>query len=176
MAVNRKDTGLLGRRDLLGRAIQGSIGLLGLGGLWVGLRTLWPRTGRASALRLQAGRPDDYAVGQVNQQLFREHWVWVIRSKEGFYALSARCTHLGCRLRHQEDQGSAFRCACHASRFTLEGEVLTGPATRPLERVFIQLGSDGLLLVDPTVRYRKEHGEWDRPGAWVRYPQGGEQG
>jgi hypothetical protein len=59
---------------------------------------------------------------------------------------------------------------CHGSAFSGEGDVLRGPATRPMERVAIRRGRDGELRVDPGLRYRKERGEWALPGAFVRYP------
>ena len=166
--VDRQPDRLLGRRGFLSRGIVWSLGAALVGGVLVGLRTLWPRAGKASALRFDAGRPGDYTVGQVNASLLREHWVWVVRSPDGFYALSARCTHLGCRLRHDTARGR-FHCNCHGSTFALDGAVQRGPAARHMERVFIALTPAGRLLVDPDLRYRHEHGEWHRPGAFVRY-------
>jgi glycine/D-amino acid oxidase-like deaminating enzyme/nitrite reductase/ring-hydroxylating ferredoxin subunit len=49
-------------------------------------------------------------------------------------AVSATCTHLGCTIAHDPERG-CWQCPCHGSRFALDGEVLQGPATRPLERV-----------------------------------------
>lgn len=58
----------------------------------------------------------------------------VHRTAEGeLRVLSPRCTHLGCLVRFN-DAESAWECPCHGSRFGTEGEVLEGPATRPLER------------------------------------------
>ncbi|MGW7352308.1 FAD-dependent oxidoreductase [Streptomyces sp. NPDC054784] len=57
----------------------------------------------------------------------------VHRTAEGeIRALSARCTHLGCLVRFNDAEG-AWECPCHGSRFDVDGSVLQGPATRPLE-------------------------------------------
>ncbi len=49
------------------------------------------------------------------------------------HAVSLRCTHLGCLLRFNSAERS-WDCPCHGSRFDLDGTVLEGPATKPLER------------------------------------------
>jgi len=49
------------------------------------------------------------------------------------HAVSLRCTHLGCLLRFNSAETS-WDCPCHGSRFDVDGNVLEGPAVRPLER------------------------------------------
>jgi len=50
------------------------------------------------------------------------------------HARSATCTHLGCHV-HWNRAERSWDCPCHGSRFDMEGQVLNGPATRPLSEV-----------------------------------------
>jgi len=57
----------------------------------------------------------------------------VFRDDDGtLHAVSLRCTHLGCLLRFNAAERS-WDCPCHGSRFDVDGSVLEGPATTPLE-------------------------------------------
>lgn len=47
------------------------------------------------------------------------------------WALSRKCTHLGCKLSYHE-QGNYLECPCHQSRFTVDGTVVKGPAKENL--------------------------------------------
>jgi glycine/D-amino acid oxidase-like deaminating enzyme/nitrite reductase/ring-hydroxylating ferredoxin subunit len=48
------------------------------------------------------------------------------------HAVSSRCTHLGCQVAWNAAERT-WDCPCHASRFTVDGEILNGPAVDPLE-------------------------------------------
>ncbi|MCT4646827.1 MAG: Rieske (2Fe-2S) protein [Carboxylicivirga sp.] len=64
----------------------------------------------------------------------------------GFLALSVKCTHLGCVINTNSKTGG-FNCPCHASQFNQFGEVLSAPATRPLD-IFPITIENGEILVD----------------------------
>ncbi|WP_311765515.1 FAD-dependent oxidoreductase [Streptomyces zingiberis] len=56
----------------------------------------------------------------------------VYRDEEGaVHAVSARCTHMGCMVAFNAGE-RAWECPCHGSRFGVDGEVIQGPAVRPL--------------------------------------------
>jgi 3-phenylpropionate/trans-cinnamate dioxygenase ferredoxin reductase component len=59
----------------------------------------------------------------------------VYRDGEGVvHAVSAVCTHMGC-LVEWESGDRVWGCPCHGSRFDPEGNVLQGPAKKPLKGV-----------------------------------------
>lgn len=55
------------------------------------------------------------------------------------------CTHLGCTFPWNETTGR-FECPCHGSRFDEQGNVLRGPADKPLQLVKVQAGDDYIWI------------------------------
>jgi cytochrome b6-f complex iron-sulfur subunit len=57
-----------------------------------------------------------------------------------------RCTHLGCTVPWVAGE-KQFHCPCHGSLYNEKGEVIGGPAPRPLDIFPIKL-VDGNLVVN----------------------------
>ncbi|WP_086663747.1 Rieske 2Fe-2S domain-containing protein [Lentzea kentuckyensis] len=57
-------------------------------------------------------------------------------STDTFMAFVATCTHQGCPVTPAD---SGFRCPCHGSTFDGNGQVTSGPATKPLTKVPVRV-------------------------------------
>jgi Rieske Fe-S protein len=66
--------------------------------------------------------------------------VYIDRSGDSYRALSATCSHLGCRVRWDEGK-SQYRCPCHGGVYDREGKVVAGPPPRPLRRVNVRVNA-----------------------------------
>ncbi|MEU9187488.1 FAD-dependent oxidoreductase [Streptomyces sp. NPDC048484] len=81
-----------------------------------------------------SGSADDLAPGEGALVRIDGHRCAAYRDDDGeLHAVSARCTHLGCLVAFNRAE-RAWECPCHGSRFDPDGQILQGPATRPLER------------------------------------------
>jgi cytochrome b6-f complex iron-sulfur subunit len=158
---------LWSRRDFFGRLGWGGFTLFATIGLLAFMRSAFPRVLFTPPSSFKAGFPNEYTIGEVSERFKQEQRVWIIREADGFYALFAKCTHLGCTPRWLTVE-EKFKCPCHGSGFRKTGINFEGPAPRPLERFRIALAEDGQLVVDKSVVYRFERGEWERPGAFLR--------
>lgn len=76
----------------------------------------------------------------------RVHSVWAVKRPDGDIAVfSPVCTHLGCYYTWNSERGR-FECPCHASVFSIDGTVISGPAPRPLD-VLPHKVENGVLYV-----------------------------
>ncbi len=84
---------------------------------------------------LKPGEVADVAdIAPDNAALVRRgaHLLAVYRDAAGgLHARSAVCTHVGCIV-HWNSTEKSWDCPCHGSRFTTDGEVISGPARAAL--------------------------------------------
>ncbi|MGH7961236.1 MAG: ubiquinol-cytochrome c reductase iron-sulfur subunit, partial [Candidatus Binatia bacterium] len=122
--------GLWSRRDFFGRLAWGGFGAFSLVGLLAFVRSAFPRVLFVPPLTFKAGFPGDYPVGEVSERYTQEFRVWIVREPQGFYAIFAKCTHLGCTPRWAASEGK-YKCPCHGSGYFKTGYNFEGPAPRP---------------------------------------------
>jgi len=138
------------RREFGARALRAgwwTLAATGAAATWATVRFFVPRATYEPPARFVAGRPADYAVGEVSVTHLAAQQVWIVRDEQGIYALVAQCTHLGCRPNWLAEE-QRFKCPCHGSNFDRSGKVIAGPAPKPLRRAAISLLRDGRIRVD----------------------------
>lgn len=112
---------------------------LGLASLWAAASTMvfaaigMLRLPKAAVLaspskKFKVNLPDSLPQGEGFVPPGRS--VAVFKDKEGVYAVSLICTHLGCIVKQTQ---TGFDCPCHGSRFAHDGTVMKGPAPAPLK-------------------------------------------
>ncbi|MEX0737282.1 MAG: Rieske 2Fe-2S domain-containing protein [Bacteroidota bacterium] len=132
------------------------------------LRYMFPRVLFEPPTKFKAGLPADYVVGEVSEKYKDEKRVWIVREKDGFYAIISICTHLGCTPRWLPSDNK-FKCPCHGSGFYKSAINFEGPAPRAMERAFIGLADDGQIEIDRSVKFLYEKGEWGKQGSFLEY-------
>ena len=109
---------------------------------------------------VSAGLLENYPVGiptlftftrtKVNgwERTTNSYGVYVLRKADNSVSvLSNVCTHLSCRVTWKEETQS-YDCPCHDARFTIDGEVISGPPPRPLDQYHeTDIDEEGNLLI-----------------------------
>jgi glycine/D-amino acid oxidase-like deaminating enzyme/nitrite reductase/ring-hydroxylating ferredoxin subunit len=87
--------------------------------------------------------PDSLAPGDAAVLKVRGRKAACSKDDDGtLHVVSARCTHLGCVVGWNDAERS-WDCPCHGSRFTVDGEVIQGPAVEPLAPLTVGAVTDG---------------------------------
>jgi len=148
------------RRSFLGRLSLWIGGLAAGGSVFAVARALIPNVLYEPSKKVKIGALDFIPEGVT---LFKDAKTFVVKESFGgktkIHAISAVCTHLGCIVQHTGTEesknglkgksGAGFSCACHGSQFTIEGDVVKGPAPAPLPWLAVSISpDDGQLVVD----------------------------
>ncbi len=130
------------RKAFLSWLIKGSLAgsaLLGLGAL-----------GRFISFESEPGKPSQYDLGPATdfaagtRTTVASIPALIIHTDAGFIALSLVCPHLGCTVNVNTD---GFACPCHGSRFTADGNLRNGPASKPLTSLRVEVNPSGHLII-----------------------------
>ena len=79
-------------------------------------------------------KPQKFEIGQklLPGKVFLAPQFVLFATEQKAWAVSRKCTHLGCTLNYSETEGILI-CPCHQSHFSQEGLVISGPAQKPLK-------------------------------------------
>lgn len=124
---SRLDPDLIPRRDFLGLASLWAAGSTLLFAAIGSLRLPKAAVLSSPSRKFKATLPENLPEGTAFVPPGRS--VALFRDKEGVYAISTICTHLGCIVK---PSATGFDCPCHGSRFAPDGKVVKGPAPAPL--------------------------------------------
>ena len=108
---------------------------------------LWPpkQAAGASGGRVAVASVSELPVGKGAVFSVRNQAVIVIHTSEGYHALSAVCTHLGCIVMWNE-QKQSIACPCHEAFFNTNGAVISGPPPAPLPTYRVQVEGDQIYV------------------------------
>jgi cytochrome b6-f complex iron-sulfur subunit len=151
----------ISRRNFLGLAFAGSLAALVGQGLAATLKFLQPPKVAGFGGLVLAGKVDEFPQGSVTRVMAGRFYI--LHNQDGLLAVYQKCTHLGCSVPWVEGEGQ-FHCPCHGSLFNRNGEVIGGPAPRPLETFRIEV-KNGEVWVDTSKPVNRSPYE---PGQSVR--------
>jgi Rieske Fe-S protein len=87
------------------------------------------------AARAEFKNWEEVQPGQAGILQLPDKRVAAYRSADGvLHAVESACSHMGCQVAWNSAENS-WDCPCHGSRFSIDGDVLHGPAVSPLAQV-----------------------------------------
>lgn len=134
------------RRKFVRNMLLGGASLVGLQSVGGALAYAWPL--KTGAFGTQIPVPPSN-IPDVGDPPFRHQAgnFFLINNEEGLLALYWKCPHLGCTVPWAEDENQ-FHCPCHSSLYNRHGEVIGGPAPRPMDLMAIEVDETGALIVN----------------------------
>lgn len=135
----------ISRRELFTKLGVASLGVAAVGTLGFTYRFLSPNVLYEPSPIVNAGKPESFPLDSVTLDV--NSAIYLVHVQEGFFSLSAICTHLGCMTAWKPEL-DIIACPCHGSRFSREGQKLAGPAPKPLSWLKTWISDDGDIMVD----------------------------
>jgi cytochrome b6-f complex iron-sulfur subunit len=135
----------LSRRAFFTRLGLGSLGVAAAGTLTFYYQYLSPNVLFEASPIVDEGKAENYPLDSVTLDV--DAGIYLVHVAEGYFSLSAICTHLGCMTAWKQEEG-VIACPCHGSRFSREGQKMAGPAPKPLPWLRTWLSDDSNLMVD----------------------------
>ncbi len=152
MSTNTDD-----RRSFLTRLVVGGGALLTAGIAGLAAAVVTPKAREAarrwrSAAAVTAVPKDGPFVATLTErhadgwhETRKETVVFIDKVGDEYHALSATCTHLGCRVGWNAADGH-YVCPCHGGIFSRTGDVVSGPPPRGLDRIPVRVNPETAQL------------------------------
>jgi cytochrome b6-f complex iron-sulfur subunit len=151
-SINRTEAGRpeqpLSRRGFFKYALLAFSGAATVAGVGIPIVAyLWPpkQGTQAAGGRVAVASTADLPVGTGAVYSVNNQPVIVIHTADGYHALSATCTHLGCIV-YWDEQRAVIACPCHAAYFNTNGDVISGPPPAPLPVYQVQVEGDQIYV------------------------------
>jgi cytochrome b6-f complex iron-sulfur subunit len=141
----------LNRRQFFAKLGLGSLSIAAAGTAVFAYQFLSPNVLFEPSPVINVGKPESYPLDSVTLDV--NSGIYIIHAKEGFFSLSAVCTHLGCMTAWKPELGM-IACPCHGSKFRQSGEKIEGPAPKSLPWKRMWVSDDGDLMVDRSTDVR----------------------
>ncbi|MCJ7703195.1 MAG: ubiquinol-cytochrome c reductase iron-sulfur subunit [Anaerolineales bacterium] len=109
----------------------------------------WIRLGLTSKVELNTPTLFKTSITKQTGWISNEEEISVyVLTKNGrdYVAMTNICTHLGCRVRWISEKEQFF-CPCHTAVFDKNGDVVSGPPPRPLDRYKVKIEDDQLYIL-----------------------------
>ncbi len=121
------------RRTILNASMAAGFLMFAGAAIYPIIRFLWPgqTAGGAGSGRQVIIPLNEIDEGQAKIVKVVGAPVVVIRVAGTVHAVSAKCTHLGCIVKWEPEQG-ILACPCHEALFNPNGTIIGGPAPVPL--------------------------------------------
>lgn len=151
--IDTTPTGRRSRKDTI-QLLASAVGMLIIASTYIGVaaRYLWPggrTSGQALRYPLNTLPFDNGVAGPVTYEFTKGKGdvagVYLSKIDQHVVGLEQTCTHLGCPVSWDAQTGR-FLCPCHGSIFSRTGQVLRGPAPRPLLRHEVEI-VDNIIVV-----------------------------
>lgn len=86
-------------------------------------------------LDVSTRRPEDLALDEGGVVTINGQRAGAYKDKEGnVHIVNTTCTHMTCELEWNSGDRT-WDCPCHGSRFSVKGDVVEGPAKKPLKKI-----------------------------------------
>jgi cytochrome b6-f complex iron-sulfur subunit len=104
--------------------------------------------------KVPAGQVAEFKPGSISH--IQAGRFYISHTDDGLIAMWQSCTHLGCTVPWvpAEDR---FHCPCHGSLYNKKGEVIGGPAPRPLDLFAITIDKQEVVVDTSTPIQRSKY-------------------